>query len=149
MYPVVLGLHNLIRWVVLLAGAWAVFVAWRGWLGRGPWTDRETRAMKLFVGTLDLQFAVGLLLYAVFSPLTRAAFSDFGAAMRDASVRYFVVEHVVIMIAAIAVAHVGAARVKKASTDPERFQRASIWLGIALAAVAGFVPWARPLVPSF
>lgn len=149
MYPVVLGLHNLIRWVVLLAGAWAVLVAWRGWLGRGAWTDRETRAMKIFVGTLDLQFVVGLLLYAVFSPLTRAAFSDFGAAMRDASVRYFVVEHLVIMIAAIAVAHVGAVRVKKASTDPERFQRASIWLGIAFAAVAGFVPWARPLMPSF
>jgi hypothetical protein len=149
MYPIMLGLHNLMRWVVLLAGAWAVLLAWRGWLGRGTWTAREGRAIKIFVGTLDLQFAVGLLLYAVFSPLTRAAFSNFGAAMRDAPVRYFVVEHVVIMIAAIAVAHVGAGRVRKASTDPERFQRASIWLGIAFAAVAGFVPWARPLIPSF
>jgi hypothetical protein len=149
MYPSILGLHNVMRWVVLLAGAWAVLLAWRGWLGRGTWTDREGRAMKIFVGTLDLQFAVGLLLYAVFSPLTRAAFSNFGAAMRDAAVRYFVVEHVVIMIAAIAVAHVGVGRVKKASTDAERFQRASVWLGLAFAAVAGFVPWARPLIPSF
>lgn len=149
MYPTVLGLHNLVRWLVLLAGVWAVIVTWRGWLAGGTWTSNESRATKLFVGMLDLQFTLGLLLYFVFSPLTRAAFSDFGAAMRDAPVRYFVVEHVVIMVLAVAVAHVGAAKVKKASTDAERFQRAAVWLGIALAAVAGFVPWARPLMPTF
>ena len=33
MYPFVLGLHNLGRWIVLLTGIWVVFLAWRGWLG--------------------------------------------------------------------------------------------------------------------
>jgi hypothetical protein len=88
-------------------------------------------------------------LYLVFSPLTREAFRDVGAAMRDAPVRYFFVEHVAVMIGAIAVAHIGAARVRRQSTDAARFQTAALWLGIALAAVIGFVPWARPLVPSF
>lgn len=148
MYPTVLGLHNLVRWLVLLAGLWAVVVTWRGWLARGAWTASESRATKAFVGALDLQFTLGLVLYFI-SPLTRAAFSDMGAAMRDAPVRYFVVEHVFVMVLAVAVAHVGAAKVKKAGTDAERFQRAAVWLGIAFAAVAGFVPWARPLVPTF
>ena len=116
---------------------------------RAAWTPREARATRLFVGALDLQLLAGLVLYVAFSPLTRKAFRDMGAAMRDAPVRYFLVEHVAIMLAAIAVAHVGAAKVKRASSDTERFQRASIWLGIALAAVLGFVPWARPLLPSF
>jgi len=40
-------------------------------------------------------------------------------------------------------------QVRKATTDPERFQRASIWFGLALAAIAGFIPWARPFLPSF
>jgi len=149
MYPIVLGAHNLIRWLVLLAGAWAVVLAWRGWTGRRVWTSSEARAMRAFVGALDLQLLVGVLLYAVFSPVTRQAFGDVGGAMRDPAVRYFFVEHVAIMLAAIAAAHVGAAKVKRAATDAERFQRASIWLGVALAAVAGFIPWARPLLPSF
>lgn len=148
MYPTVLGLHNLVRWLVLLAGLWAVIVTWRGWLARGTWTANESRATKAFVGALDLQFTLGLVLYFI-SPLTRAAFSDMGAAMRDAPVRYFVVEHVFVMVLAVTVAHVGAAKVKKAGTDAERFQRAAVWLGIAFAAVAGFVPWARPLMPTF
>jgi hypothetical protein len=149
MHQVVLGVHNLIRWLVLLAGVYAVVLAWRGWLGRGAWTRVESRGMRLFVGALDTQLLVGVLLYALFSPLTRQAFGDLGGAMRDAPVRYFLVEHVAIMLAAIASAHVGAARVKRARTDAERFQRASIWLGLALAAVAGFIPWARPLIPTF
>ncbi len=149
MFPHVLGLHNVIRWLVLLAGIWAVTLAWRGWLGRRTWTSAEATASRAFVGMLDFQFLVGLALYFFYSPLTRQGLGDMGAAMRDAPVRYFLVEHPVIMIGAIAAAHVGAVMVKRASSDPMRFQRASIWFGLALAAVAGFVPWARPLMPTF
>jgi hypothetical protein len=69
--------------------------------------------------------------------------------MRDAPLRYFLVEHPMIMIAAIAFAHVGAVRIRKAATDVERFQRASLWYGLSLAAIAGFTPWGRALLPSF
>ena len=149
MYPVVLGVHNLVRWVVIAAGVWAVVLAWKGWLRRGSWTGMEARAARLFVTALDVQLLLGLLLYAVFSPLTREGMRDMGAAMRDPAVRYFLVEHLAIMLAAIVVAHVGAARIRRAGSDAARFQQASLWLGIALAAVLGFIPWARPLFPGF
>jgi hypothetical protein len=148
MYPYVLGLHNIVRWLVLLAGIWAVVLVWRGWLGRRQWTPSEARATRAFVGILDLQLLVGLALFAVLSPLTRQGFRDMGAAMRDAPVRYFLVEHPVIMLAAIAAAHIGSAQVRRAGTDADRFQRASIWFGLSLAALAGFIPWARPLMPG-
>ncbi len=149
MYPYVLGLHNIVRWIALIAGIWAVFLAWRGWLGRRQWTATEARATRAFVGVLDVQFVLGLLLFAVFSPLTRQAFRDMGAAMRDAPVRYFLVEHPLIMLIAIAAAHIGAVQVRRAANDAERFQKASILLGLSLAALAGFIPWARPMVPGF
>ncbi len=63
------------------------------------------------------------------------------ATMKNAPVRYFAVEHVTVMIVAIALAHIGAARVRKAASDSARFQAATIFLGFALAAVAGFTPW--------
>jgi hypothetical protein len=149
MYTLILGLHNLARWAVIISGLWAVVRAWRGWVRRTPWGPADARATRIFVGTLDAQFLLGVLLYAVFSPLTREAFHDIGAAMRDAPVRYFFVEHAGIMLVAIAAAHIGAVRVKRQATDAGRFQTAVLWLGIALAAIIGFVPWARPLVPSF
>jgi hypothetical protein len=149
MYPYVLGLHNIVRWLVLLAGTWAVFLVWRGWLGRRQWSATEVKATRAFTGSLDFQFLIGIALYAFFSPLTRTAFSDMGGALRDAPLRYFLVEHPMIMIAAIAFAHVGAVRIRKAATDVERFQRASLWYGLSLAAIAGFTPWGRALLPSF
>lgn len=149
MYPYILGLHNIVRWIVLIAGAWAVILAWRGWIGRRQWTATEGRATRVFLGVLDLQFAIGLVLYVVFSPLTRQGFRDVGAAMRDAPIRYFLLEHPMIMFLAIAAAHIGSAQIRRAGSDAERFQRASIFLGLSLAALIGFIPWARPLVPSF
>ena len=149
MYPYVLGLHNIVRWIVLLTGAWAVFVVWRGWLQRRQWTDGESRATRAFLSALDVQFLVGLLLFAVFSPVTRQGFRDIRGAMSDAPVRYFLLEHPLIMLFAIAIAHIGAMQVKRAGTDAERFQKASILCGLSLAALIGFIPWARPLIPGF
>lgn len=149
MYSLVLGLHNLVRWIVIFVGLWATFRFWRGWLGRAAWGASDRAAARAFVTVLDVQLLIGVLLYGVFSPLTRRAFQDMSAAMADPPVRYFVVDHVAIMLISIVAAHVAAARLKKASTDAAKFQTAAMWFGIALAAVLGFVPWGRPLLPAF
>lgn len=146
MYTALLATHNIVRWLVLIAGVYAVFRAWRGWLSRAIWTDADAGAAKLYVNMLSLQFVVGIVLYVV-SPLIRNALGDMAATMKNAPVRYFVVEHVTVMIIAIALGHIGAARVRKAASDSARFQAATIFLGLSLAAVAGFTPWARRLFP--
>ncbi|MCC7324516.1 MAG: hypothetical protein IT358_11825 [Gemmatimonadaceae bacterium] len=148
MYSLTLGTHNIVRWLVLAAGIWAVVRCWMGWRARSVWGEKDAGAVKLFVNALSLQFVVGVVLYAV-SPLIRGGLADMGAAMRTPSVRYFVVEHVFVMIAAIALGHIGAARIRKAGSDSARFQTATIWMGLALAAAVGFVPWDRPILPSF
>lgn len=148
MYLFTLAVHNILRWLVLAAGAYTVIRVWRGWSGRKPWTDADAGAVRLYVNVISVQFVIGLLLYFV-SPLIRAALGDMGGAMREPSVRYFVVEHVAIMLVAIAIGHIGAAKVRRAASDSAKFQTATIWLGISFAAAAGFVPWDRPLLPSF
>ncbi|MEO6446601.1 MAG: hypothetical protein ABIZ91_02135 [Gemmatimonadaceae bacterium] len=149
MYFAILAIHNLVRWLVVAAGIWAVVRCWRGWVTRSQWTPAHAGAVKLFVNVLSLQFLIGLIVYGV-SPLIREAMSDMGAAMGNAPVRYFVVEHAVVMILAVALAHIGSARVRRAQSDSARFQTATIWMGFALAAVVGFIPWTtRPLFPSF
>jgi hypothetical protein len=149
MDPLALGLHNLVRWLVIALGVWATIRFWRGWLQKGAWGKGESSTARLFVIALDVQLLVGILLYTFFSPLTRKAFGDMGAAMRDAPVRYFVAEHVVAMLAAIVIAHIGNARVTRATTDAAKIQTAALWFGVAIAAILGFVPWGRPLMPSF
>lgn len=146
MYSIILASHNAVRWLVVLTGVWAVIRVWRGWMSRAAWAPADLNVGRLFVNMISLQFVLGVVLYAT-SPLIRQGLGDMATAMRTTGVRYFMVEHVVMMLISIAFAHVGLAKVKKAASDSARFQAATIWWGIAVASVLGFIPWNRPLLP--
>lgn len=100
-----------------------------------------------FTVSLDVQVLLGLLLYFVFSPITTAAFSDFGAAMANSAVRFFLVEHSLIMIVALILAHVGRALAKKADTDVGKHKRAAIFYTLAMLSILAVIPWGAALLP--
>lgn len=130
MYSLLLIVHSWVRWAVVAAGIVAV--------ARGGSSDQS--AGKWYTVLLDVQLLIGLLLYFGFSPITGAALENFGAAMRVPQLRYFAVEHVFGMLVAIALAHVGRARVRKAA--PERRARtAAIFYGLSLVALLASIPW--------
>lgn len=140
MYPLALLLHSWLRWVVLLLGIVAVVRAWKG-RGGAPWTPADDSWSRLFVVSLDVQFLIGLLLYAALSPITQIAFANFGAAMRSAMLRFWAVEHLFGMVVAIALAHVGRVRIGKATSDRQRHQVAAMFFGFALLVLLLSIPW--------
>jgi hypothetical protein len=151
MYSAFITIHSLLRWVVLLAGLAAVGRGVAGWGGR-PWLPADRLAGRVFVGVLDLQFLIGLVLYVVLSPTVGAAISNVGAAMRDPILRFFLVEHAVGMIVAIALAHVGQSKIKKAIDDTRRHRTAAVFFGLSLFVILLSIPWpgmpaGRPLWP--
>ena len=151
MLSITLILHSLLRWVVLLAGIAAIARGFMGGKGKS-WTAADSRAGLLFITVLDLQFLLGLLLYVFLSPTVRTAFVNFGGAMKDPMLRFFAVEHMVGMIIAIALAHIGRARTRKALTDDKKFRAAAIFYTLALVVILLSIPWpgmpaGRPLWP--
>jgi len=147
MYPIVLGLHNITRWIILIVGIVAVVRAFMGWLGKRPWTDLDNKLGLFFTISMDVQLLLGLLLYVVLSPITTAAFSDFGAAMADPTTRFWLVEHIFTMVIAVILAHVGRTLSKKAVVDVAKHQRAAIFFALAIIFVLSGIPWFRPLLP--
>jgi hypothetical protein len=146
MYSALLATHNVVRWLVLAVGLFAVVRAWRGWMTRAAWTESDTKVLKAITNVASLQFTLGVLLY-ILSPLVRQGWGDMGAAMRDPAVRKFVVEHPLMMIAAVALVHIGSGRVRKATSDSGKFQTATIFWGISLVVTLAFIPWARRFLP--
>ncbi len=149
-YAAVLTLHSWIRWLVFLTGLVAFGRAAAGASGRRPWKPSDDRAGFWFVMALDTQVLLGILLYAFLSPFTHLAFGDFGAAMKNAGLRFWAVEHAFGMIIGLVLAHVGRVRTRK--TDSLRRHRvAAIFFGLALAVLLASIPWpgtpnARPLL---
>ena len=146
MYTALLATHNVVRWLVLASGFWAMARAWGGWRSRAVWTGADAAAGQRFVQATSLQFVIGLVLYAV-SPLIRQGVADMGAAMRDPALRTFLVEHPLMMLLSIALVHIGSARVRKATSDSGRFQAATVWWGLGVTSLLAMMPWARRLLP--
>src|SRR5436190_21463182 len=114
MYTFVLVLHSWLRWIVVASGLLATASALRP---RPPGlSDPLDRWGLIFVTSLDLQMLLGLLLYLVLSPATKAIFDNFGASMNDPVARYWAVEHVGTMMLAVVAAHLGRVLARKATT---------------------------------
>jgi len=144
-YGQLLVAHNLIRWLVLIAGIIALVSAFGGWSGRKPMTAGVRRWGALFVATLDLQLLIGLILYFVASPITKAAFQNMAVAMKDHEMRFFTVEHTTYMLIAIIAAHVGSFLSRKGRTDLRKYRGAVIGYGISLLIILAGIPWWRPM----
>jgi hypothetical protein len=141
MYDFVLLAHSWLRWLVLLAALMAVARSVSGVSTRRPWTPVDDRAGMWLTAALDLQMLLGLVLYLFLSPVTKSAFVDMAAAMREAPIRFFAVEHPVGMIVAIALAHVGRVRVRKAGDSESRHKQALVFFGLSLLVMLLSIPW--------
>jgi hypothetical protein len=150
MYEIALSVHSLLRWLVLALGVVAVARGLAGWFGRRPWAAGDTAVATWFTWSLTIQFALGLVLWAGLSPYGLSGIDDMGAVMRDPARRFWAVEHVTTMFVALALAHVGGARARKAATDAGRHRNAALLFGLALALTLAAIPWtganARPFV---
>jgi len=146
MYAIVLSIHNLLRWVVLLTGVYSVLRAGAGIVSRGSWLPADEVARKLFPISLDIQVLLGISLWAFLSPITTAAFHTAGPVMSDPTIRFYLVEHGLAGLLALAFAHIGAARARRLKFARARFMSLLVFHGIALVLIAARIPWDRPFL---
>ena len=148
-YSVMLFLHSWMRWAVVITAVLVIVQAFRGWSGGVAWDATKARFASWFVNTTGIQLILGLVLCGFLSPVTLQAFSDRGGAMKDSVTRFWAVEHMSVMLVAVALAHIGAGRIKKAADDQAKHRAAAIFFTIAIVLILVSIPWAgvtaRPL----
>ncbi len=144
-FRLILSIHNLFRWAVVLALFWALFQAYRGWLGKKPWTANDRRAGMILTIGYDVQFLLGLIL-SFLSPILATAFSNLGAAMKVPEMRFFAVEHIPMMFVALIVAHVTSVLSRKAPDDILKHRRAALGYSLVAILTVIAIPWFRPFV---
>jgi len=134
--------HSGLRWLVLLAGLASVVITFLGWKNKSPWGKPAKIGGSTYVGLLDLQFLIGLILYAI-DPVIRAFWEAPAAHMKDWNYRFFAIEHVTFMVLAVILAHAGSVLARKASTDEMKYSRLFFFhVGSFVLLLAG-IPWQR------
>lgn len=146
MYTGLLHTHDLLRWLVLFTLAIAVLVAFSGWFRKRDWQKSDNIIGIMTMVSMDIQFLVGLVLYVFVSPITRAAFSDFGAAMKNPDLRFYAVEHILMMVIALVLVHIGRAKSKKDIAPWKRHRSAAIYYSISLLLILLAIPWDRAMM---
>ena len=155
LYPIVLFLHSLTRWVVVLGAIWLIVAALSS-LGRTSSVETSPVRVpwRVYMGGLHLQFLLGVILLLV-SPLALAAWADLGAAMKVRPMRFFAIEHTTMMVLAIVVAQMGAVRARKARDAARAARTSLVFGGLSLLVILVAIPWpflgqiARPLLRAW
>ena len=141
LYPIVLFLHGLTRWFVLLTALWLLAMSVAPVSRQSPDAWPPVRMpYHVYLSTLRLQFLLGVLLLFV-SPIAQAAWSDMGGAMRDRMLRFFSIEHTVMMVLASGLAEAGMARVIKAKDDRGAARAALTYGLLSLLVILAAIPW--------
>ena len=124
-------LHAIWRWLMLAAGVVVVLKALTGWLGRQSWTGLDDRLGMIYTMVIDIQFLIGLILWFV-GPFN---FRQLSAAMGNPLLRFYLLEHPILMIVALALAHVGRGRSRTVGTDARKHRSAFIFYGLSFLVI--------------
>ena len=145
--------HSIIRWAIILFGAWTVINALTGLASKRPYSANDNRSSLFFMIFCDVQLILGLILLFSNTWIDKIK-SGMGPLMKDPTNRFFVVEHGMMMMIAWALVHIGRSAVKK--TNPEKkHKKMLLFFGLAFLIIIISIPWpnraevARPLMRWF
>ena len=133
-------IHSILRWAVLLFGIWAVIKAIGGLTGNKNYGSSDNKAGLFFMIFCDIQLLLGLVLYFGNSWFDMLKINT-AEVMKTGAMRFFAIEHALMMIIAWLLVHVGRSMVKRADTDAQKHKRSLIFFGIALLLILAMIPW--------
>jgi cytochrome c biogenesis factor len=134
MYPHLLATHNALRWAFLFFLVISLIQSYSGWFGNKSYTKSANTFKTLTVTTVHLQLLLGLVLYFV-SPIVAGFLENVGAGMKEKDLRFFGMEHFIMMLIAVVAITVGSAKSKRQSNDTAKYKTVAIWFTIALVLV--------------
>ncbi len=139
----ILQIHSYWAYVVLIILTIAFFNALLGFIKKRSYQDIDMRISRFTLIIMHFQLIFGFGVYFVSSYYKSAKEIGMGAAMKDKTIRMFIVEHPIMMILAIVLVTVGFVKHKKQPISVARFKTLSIYYGIALLFVLSKLPWTQ------
>ena|SRR5690242_15350641 len=139
MYPEILALHSLFRWVVVASLLFAIYRSYKGWFSNKPFLKFDNAVRKWTATIAQIQLAIGILLYSI-SPLVHYFLDHFKKALPEREVRFFGMEHAIMMITAVIFITIGSSKAKRKSVDKQKYKSMSIWFSIAMLIILSSMP---------
>jgi len=142
-----LHLHSFLRWVILILLLVAIY---KSFVDRNKvYTAGHKKTGMFIMICADIMLLLGL--YQWFTGpwgLKSIQTNGMGVVMKNSVLRFFAVEHLIGMLIAIVLIHVGYSYSKKNIPDSVKHKRTLVFFGLALLVILISIPWPFRLVGS-
>ncbi|MFO7613286.1 MAG: hypothetical protein R6W71_01455 [Bacteroidales bacterium] len=132
MYSILLHIHSGLRWFVLVFLVWAIIrAAMKSY-------RKEGKPLAALLGLISthVQLVIGLILYFI-SPKVIFA----GSSMSNSVLRFYLVEHIALMLAAVILITMGYVKAKRAAEDLKMNKSILWYYSIGLLLILVSIPW--------
>jgi hypothetical protein len=143
MYEAVLELHSYIAYAVLVFLVLAIFNSFIGLSSKRPFISGDKRIAMIALIFTHIQFVLGLLVLFTGPYVGIAKTIGMGAAMKDSTVRLFIVEHPLINLIAITLITIGWSKHKRAGESGRKFKSIAIFYLIGLVLLLSRIPYSQ------
>lgn len=140
MYNGLLHLHSVLRWIILILLLVAIY---RSLVDKNKAFTPGHRKTGLFLLiSADLMLVLGL--YQWFAGnwgLKSIQDNGMSVVMKNQVLRFYAIEHIMAMVIAIVLIHIGYAHSKKSIPDEMKHKRTLLYYGLALLIILISIPW--------
>ncbi|WP_426485727.1 hypothetical protein [Flavobacterium sp. 2] len=140
MYQTILEGHSFIRWLVLVSLLYSIYIAYKGYSQKLPFTKKDNLIRHWTATIAHIQLIFGILVY-VQSPIVKYFWKNFNEAIQNLNASFFGIIHIVLMLLAIVLITIGSALAKRKLSDEQKFKTMLIWFSLALLIIFIAIPW--------
>jgi nitric oxide reductase large subunit len=140
MYQNLLPFHSIIRWLLVACLAHSLIRSIIGLTTKSPYSKSDNIIRSLTSAISHIQLIVGFILYFK-SPIVNYFRTTGSEALRYTDIAFFSVYHIALMVIAILLITIGAAKAKRTKTDAEKHKQIVLWFGIAALLIMLAIPW--------
>lgn len=136
MYNILVHSHSGVRWIFVILLISSLLLAITAYFNHKTFGKRLDITSRVTVITAHIQLLLGLILYFI-SP--KVVFDSI--AFQSNLMRFYLVEHITLMLLGIALLTIGSAKIKRAAADIQKLRYLLIFFGIGFIIILAGVPW--------
>jgi hypothetical protein len=147
-------LHSWLRWILLILLLLSIVKSLAGFINKKALSAGDRKVWLFTMITAHTTLLIGLILLLVGPFGITKGVPEGTSVMKDATYRFYWVEHPVMMILAIVLITIGRGQAKKSISDYNKYKKAFWFFLIALLVILAAIPWpgrpdiGRPLIPN-
>lgn len=135
LYTVVFKIHIYISAITLLSGILTQVLSIQGWIKKRTYTGLDGWSSLVFNIGLYLQLILGFIIYFTLRTSLEGAMWEVPDTENDASLRFWAIEHIALMIFALFLTQLGRIFIKRVSQPIRMFKASVFYYGTALLLI--------------